>query len=62
LTAHFRVVEAGREEAIPVLGRYITEIRVTRAAASFDAVPDSPDDAIADELNRHAVFRLVPAS
>lgn len=59
-TARFGVVEAGPEEAIPVLRKYIAEIRVTRAY--FDAAPDSPDDAIAAELQRHAVFRLVPTT
>ena len=37
---------------------YIGEIKVTRPY--FDANPDSPDDAIAAELERHAVFRLTP--
>ena len=53
----YKVAEAGAEEAIPVLRKYITEIRVTRAY--FDAAPDSSDDAIAAELSRHAVFRLI---
>jgi deazaflavin-dependent oxidoreductase (nitroreductase family) len=57
-TAHFGVVETELPEAIPVLRKYIAEIRVTRAY--FDAEPDSPDDAIAAELQRHPVFRLVP--
>jgi deazaflavin-dependent oxidoreductase (nitroreductase family) len=57
-TAHFRVVDARREEAIPVLRKYIAEMKVTRAY--FDARPDSPDDAIAAELERHPVLRLVP--
>lgn len=59
-TTRFGVVEAEIPEAIPVLRRYIAEIRVTRAY--FDARPDSPDDAIAAELQRHAVFRLVPSA
>jgi len=54
----FRVEEASVEAAIPVLRAYIGEIKVTRAY--FDANPDSPDDAIAAELERHAVFRLIP--
>jgi deazaflavin-dependent oxidoreductase (nitroreductase family) len=58
-TDHFRAVEADPEEAIPVLRQYMTLIRVTRAY--FDASPDSPDDTVATELRRHAVFRLVPA-
>ena len=54
----FAVDEAGIEAGVPVLRRYITEIRVTRPY--FDATPDSPDDVIAAELPRHAVFRLTP--
>src|SRR5262249_7984393 len=54
----FRVEEAATEAAIPVLRAYIDEIKVTRSY--FDANPDSPDDAIAEELKRHAVFRLTP--
>lgn len=57
-TARFGVVEADGPEAVPVLRKYIAEIRVTRAY--FDAAPDSPDEAIAAELERHPVFRLVP--
>jgi deazaflavin-dependent oxidoreductase (nitroreductase family) len=53
-----RVEEAATETAIPVLRAYIDEIKVTRSY--FDANPDSPDDAIAEELKRHAVFRLMP--
>ena len=55
----YKVEEAGAEDAIPVLRKYIAEIRVTRSY--FDATPDSSDDAIAAELSRHAVFRLIPA-
>ncbi len=55
----FRVDEATRQAAVPVLRAYIREIRVTRPY--FDAGPDSPDHAIAAELERHAVFRLTPA-
>ena len=55
----YKVEEAGAEDAIPVLRKYIAEIRVTRSY--FDATPDSCDDAIAAELSRHAVFRLIPA-
>jgi deazaflavin-dependent oxidoreductase (nitroreductase family) len=54
----FRVAEATAQTAIPVLRTYIGEIRVTRAY--FDANADSPDDAIAAELKRHPVFRLIP--
>jgi len=54
----FRVDEATAPTAIPVLRAYIREIKVTRSY--FDANPDSPDDSIAAELTRHAVFRLIP--
>jgi hypothetical protein len=52
----FRVVEPDAQTAIPVLRAYIDEIKVTRSY--FDADPDSPDNTIAAELERHAVFRL----
>jgi F420H(2)-dependent quinone reductase len=54
----FRVDEPAAQTAIPVLRTYIGEIKVTRPY--FDANPDSPDNAIAAELERHAVFRLTP--
>ena len=46
--------------AVPVLRKYITEVPVTRPY--FDARPDAPDEAIAAELVRHPVFRLIPRS
>ena len=55
----YTVTEPGPSEAVPVLRRYITQIRVTRPY--FDAAPDSPDDAIKAELPRHPVFELTPA-
>ena len=54
----FSVVEPSAQAAIPVLRAHIDEIKVTRPY--FDANPDSPDEAIAAELKRHAVFRLAP--
>jgi deazaflavin-dependent oxidoreductase (nitroreductase family) len=54
----YKVEEAGADDAIPVLRKYIAEIRVTRPY--FDAAPDSSDDAVAAELPRHTVFRLIP--
>jgi hypothetical protein len=54
----FRVAEATAQTAIPVLRAYIGEIKVTRPY--FDGNADSPDDAIAAEVKRHAVFRLIP--
>ena len=54
----YKVEQIGAEDAIPVLRRYIAEIRVTRPY--FDARPNSCDEAIAAELAKHAVFRLIP--
>jgi deazaflavin-dependent oxidoreductase (nitroreductase family) len=56
----YKVEEVGAEAAIPVLRKYIAEIRVTRPY--FDANPNSSDEAVAAELPRHAVFRLIPAT
>jgi deazaflavin-dependent oxidoreductase (nitroreductase family) len=57
-SARLRVEEATAQTAIPVLRAYIGQIKVTRPY--FDADADSPDDAIGAELERHAVFRLIP--
>lgn len=54
----FKVEEVEATDAVPVLRKYIGEIRVTRPY--FDATPDSTDDEITAELPRHAVFRLIP--
>jgi hypothetical protein len=54
----YRVVEAAPADAVPVLREYIRQVRVT--AAYFDATPDSSDDAVAAEVERHPVFRLLP--
>jgi deazaflavin-dependent oxidoreductase (nitroreductase family) len=54
----FSVAEATGQMAIPVLRAYMAEIKVTRSY--FDANPESPDDVIAAEQKRHAVFRLEP--
>jgi deazaflavin-dependent oxidoreductase (nitroreductase family) len=58
-SGRYRVVEAQSGEAVPVLRRYIAEVPVTRPY--FDAAADSPDDALAAEMARHPVFRLIPA-
>ncbi len=50
------VRDASSAEAVPVLRKYMREVRVTRRY--FDALPDDPDDAIAAELPRHPVLRL----
>jgi len=54
----WRVAEATAAAAIPVLRTYLDKIKVTRPY--FDATAASPDDAIAAEIERHAVFRLIP--
>jgi deazaflavin-dependent oxidoreductase (nitroreductase family) len=54
----FEIEEADAPTAVPVLRKYMTEIRVTRAY--FDATSDSPDEEVAAELPRHPVFRLIP--
>lgn len=59
-TETFKTQEGGAPEAIPVLRKYMVEVPVTRPY--FSAASDSPDDAIAAELPRHPVFRLIPAS
>ena len=56
----YKVEEVGAEDAIPVLRKYIAEIRVTRPY--FDASPNSSDEMVAAELPRHAVFRLIPST
>jgi hypothetical protein len=56
----YKVEEVGAEDAIPALRKYVAEIRVTRAY--FDATPTSSDEAVAAELSRHAVFRLIPST
>lgn len=54
----FKAEEAELVAAVPVLRRYMRQIRVTRAY--FDANPESPDEQVLAELPRHPVFRLVP--
>jgi deazaflavin-dependent oxidoreductase (nitroreductase family) len=54
----YRVVEATPAEAVPVLREYMRQVRVT--APYFAATPDSSNEAIAVEMARHPVFRLLP--
>lgn len=54
----YRVVEATPAEALPVLREYMRQVRVT--APYFAATSDSSDEAIAAEVARHPVFRLLP--
>ena len=56
----YTVTEPGPSDAVPVLRRYMAQIRVTRPY--FDAAPDSPDDAITAELPRRPVFELTPVN
>jgi deazaflavin-dependent oxidoreductase (nitroreductase family) len=56
----YNVEEVGAEDAIPILRRYIAEIRVTRRY--FEASADSSDEALKAELSRHPVFRLIPST
>ncbi len=58
-TERYRVAEAGPVDAVPVIRRYMSQVRATRSY--FDAAPDSSDAAIDAELPPHAVFRLIPA-
>ena len=57
-TEKYRIAEASPAEAVPVLRKYLTDVRVVRPY--FDAAPDAPDEALEAELSRHPVFRLVP--
>jgi deazaflavin-dependent oxidoreductase (nitroreductase family) len=57
-SGRFRVEEADRPAAVPVLRKSMTKIRVTRPY--FDASPDSADEGVAAELPRHPAFRLIP--
>jgi deazaflavin-dependent oxidoreductase (nitroreductase family) len=57
-TERYAVADASPGEAVPVLRKYIAEVRVTRPY--FDAAPNAPDDALEGELGRHPVIRLIP--
>ena len=50
-TERYRIAEASPAEAVPVLRRYMVEVRVTRPY--FDAAPDASDQALEGELQRH---------
>lgn len=56
----YTVAEPRPPDAVPVLRKYMAQIRVTRPY--FDAAPDSPDHAINAELPRHPVFELTPVN
>jgi deazaflavin-dependent oxidoreductase (nitroreductase family) len=57
-TERYKIAEAATQDAVPVLRKYIDEIRVTRPY--FDATPSSSDAGVAAELPRHPVLRLIP--
>ena len=54
----YAIAEPAPGEAVPVLRKYMTDIRVTRPY--FDATPASPDHEIEAELARHPVLLLIP--
>jgi hypothetical protein len=56
----YAIAEPAPAEAVPVLRKYMTDIRVTRR--NFDAKPASPDSQNEAELDRHQVLRLIPKS
>ena len=56
--ARYAIAEPTPDEAVPVLRKYLTDIRVTRPY--FDATPSSPDSELEAELPRHPVLRLIP--
>jgi deazaflavin-dependent oxidoreductase (nitroreductase family) len=54
----YAIAEPAPGEAIPVLRKYMTDVRVTRPY--FDATPASPDSQIEAELARHPVLQIIP--
>ena len=56
--ARYAIAEPTPDEAVPVLRKYLTDIRVTRP--DFDATPASTDSELKAELPRHPVLRLIP--
>jgi len=56
----YRVTEVNPPEAVPVLRKYIEDIKFTRSY--FDARPDSPDEVIAADAKNHPVLRLDQSS
>jgi deazaflavin-dependent oxidoreductase (nitroreductase family) len=55
--ARYAIAEPTPDEAVPVLRKYLTDIRVTRPY--FDATPASTDSELEAELPRHPVLRLI---
>ena len=56
--ARYAIAEPAPSEAVAVVRKYLTDIRVTRRY--FGATPASPDSQIEAELARHPVLRLIP--
>ena len=54
----YAITEPAPGEAVPVMRKYLIDIRVTRPY--FDATPTSPDSQIEAELARQPVLRLIP--
>jgi deazaflavin-dependent oxidoreductase (nitroreductase family) len=54
----YRATEVASTEAVPVLRKYIRDIRIARPY--FNATPDSTDEQIAADAPNHPVFRLDP--
>ena len=51
-----KVTEVEPDAAVPVLRTYLKQVPITRPY--FDVRPESPDEALAQELPRHPVFRI----
>jgi deazaflavin-dependent oxidoreductase (nitroreductase family) len=54
------VQEVPAAERAPILRAYVRQVPITRDF--FDAAPDAPVEAFADEAARHPVFRCAPVS
>ena len=57
-TRDFAIREASKDEAGPVLKRYVAIATKTRP--QFDATKDSPVEEFVAEAHRHPVFELIP--
>lgn len=59
-TERYGATEVGRDEAGPVLRKYLRDVRVVRPY--FDITVDASDEEFAAEAKTHPVFRLDPLS
>lgn len=57
-TARYAVADPEPRDAVPVLRKYLTEVRVTRPY--FEVTPAAADREIEAELPRHPVLALIP--